>query len=220
MTVLAAGTCVDGGIVAGSSLPAPALVIITGIIGIAFSLFLLAKVAAVQLDVTSTAGATKTKDSAKQNTSLLELYSAITLGASSFLTAEYKLCILFVVVVFPCMYFAIGLLSGISFVVGALTSMISGVIGMKVAVFSNARCTVGACSPTVGWTHSFNTAFRAGGVMGFSLTGLALLSTSAQGLTLAAQRTALPARVQPRIVPPQATLANCAPPPHCPCGGA
>ena len=56
MTVLAAGTCVDGGIVAGSSLPAPALVIITGIIGIAFSLFLLAKVAAVQLDVTSTAG--------------------------------------------------------------------------------------------------------------------------------------------------------------------
>ena len=47
---------------------------------------------------------------------------------------------------------------------------------MKVAVFSNARCTVGACSPTVGWTHSFNTAFRAGGVMGFSLTGVALLS--------------------------------------------
>ena len=47
---------------------------------------------------------------------------------------------------------------------------------MKVAVFSNARCTVGACSPTVGWTESFNTAFRAGGVMGFSLTGIALLS--------------------------------------------
>merc|ERR1719486_951518 len=74
------------------------------------------------------------------------------------------------------MWFSIGALSGVSFVVGAATSMVSGLIGMKVAVFSNARCTVGACSPTVGWTHSFNTAFRAGGVMGFSLTGIALLS--------------------------------------------
>jgi len=49
-------------------------------------------------------------------------------------------------------------------------------LGMRVAVFANARCTVGACAPAPhGWTHSFNTAFRAGGVMGFSLTGVALM---------------------------------------------
>lgn len=43
-------------------------------------------------------------------------------------------------------------------------------------MFSNARCTVGACKPAPhGWLESFNTAFRAGGVMGFSLCGLALL---------------------------------------------
>merc|ERR1719486_956423 len=82
------------------------------------------------------------------------------------------------------MWFSIGALSGISFVVGAATSMVSGLIGMKVAVFSNARCTVGACSPSVGWTSSFNTAFRAGGVMGFSLTGIALLSLYALMLVL------------------------------------
>ena len=69
-----------------------------------------------------------------------------------------------------------GILAGVSFFVGAITSIVSGYIGMKVAVFGNARCTVGACSPTIGWTESFNTAFRAGGVMGFSLTGIALLS--------------------------------------------
>merc|ERR1719460_187298 len=176
MATFVADQCVNGGIAVAASMPAPMLIIITGLIGIGFSLYLLREVAAVQLDVASVAGSTTTKDTALQNTRLQELYNAITLGASSFLTAEYKLCALFVVIVFPCMYFSIGALSGISFVIGAVTSMISGLIGMKVAVFSNARCTVGACSPTVGWTHSFNTAFRAGGVMGFSLTGIALLS--------------------------------------------
>jgi len=46
---------------------------------------------------------------------------------------------------------------------------------MKVAVFSNARTTVSAMDQVSPWTASFNTAFRAGGVMGFSLCGLALL---------------------------------------------
>jgi len=184
MSALIAETCVNGGIVEGSSIPAPLLIIVTGAIGIAFAVVLLGQVAAVQLDVTSVEGSAKTKDSALQNTRLLELYNAITLGASSFLTAEYKLCVLFVVVVFPCMWVAVGSLSAVAFVVGAVTSMISGLIGMKVAVFSNARCTVGACSPTVGWTHSFNTAFKAGGVMGFSLTGIALLSIYALMIVL------------------------------------
>ena len=44
---------------------------------------------------------------------------------------------------------------------------------MTVAVYSNARTTVAAKAD--GWKDAFNTAFRAGGVMGFSLSGLALL---------------------------------------------
>ena len=174
--LLSLSECKNDGIVEGPTASAPLVIVATGIIGIVFSLWLLGQVAAVKLDVTSVPGSTKSKDSALQNTRLLELYNAITLGASSFLTAEYKLCALFVAIVFPCIFFAISPLSAISFGIGAITSMISGLIGMKVAVFSNARCTVGACSPTVGWTESFNTAFRAGGVMGFSLTGIALLS--------------------------------------------
>ena len=190
MATIELSKCVDGGIVPSEDY-APSLIITTGIIGIIFSIFLLKQVASVVLDVASVPGTTRNKDSAEANVKLEELYQAISLGASSFLNAEYKLCALFVVVVFPSMSaliawgsktspdewaWPIGLLSGVSFVVGAVTSMISGFIGMRVAVFSNARCTVGACSPTIGWTESFNTAFKAGGVMGFSLTGIALLS--------------------------------------------
>ena len=44
---------------------------------------------------------------------------------------------------------------------------------MKVAVFSNARTTVSAQKS--GWTACFNTAFRAGAVMGFALCAAGLL---------------------------------------------
>jgi len=118
------------------------------------------------------------------NERLHELYAAIQLGANSFLMSEYKMCGVFVAVSAPLIAVLIangsttqnGVFSAVAFTVGALTSMLSGWIGMRVAVYSNARCTVGACKPAPrGWTESFNTAFRAGGVMGFSLCGLALL---------------------------------------------
>jgi inorganic pyrophosphatase len=44
---------------------------------------------------------------------------------------------------------------------------------MKVAVFSNVRTTVSA--QKTGWTACFNTAFRAGAVMGFALCAAGLL---------------------------------------------
>lgn len=65
-----------------------------------------------------------------------------------------------------------GLFSAISFAVGGLTSMLSGYIGMKIAVYANVRTTV---SCQYGWMEGFNTAFRAGSVMGFALCSLALL---------------------------------------------
>ena len=49
----------------------------------------------------------------------------------------------------------------------------SGYLGMKVAVYSNARTTVSAQKS--GWTACFNTAFRAGAVMGFALCAAGLL---------------------------------------------
>ena len=65
-----------------------------------------------------------------------------------------------------------GLLTSIAFVVGGLTSILCGYIGMTIAVYSNAR-TATMCQ--VSWTDGFNTAFRAGSVMGFCLTSFGLL---------------------------------------------
>lgn len=114
---------------------------------------------------------------------LVEIYSAIFEGAESFLRAEYSVCALFVGIFAAVIFFLIswgtgwdsvrGFLTALSFVLGALTSMASGYLGMKVAVFSNVRTTVSAQKS--GWTSCFNTAFRAGAVMGFALCGLGVL---------------------------------------------
>jgi len=114
---------------------------------------------------------------------LIEIYEAIYEGAESFLRAEYRVCFYFImgfgIVVFVLVSWGTGwdmhrgAFTAISFLLGALTSMASGYLGMKVAVFSNVRTTVSAQKP--GWTACFNTAFRAGAVMGFALCGLGII---------------------------------------------
>mmetsp|Transcript_31598 Transcript_31598/g.92862 ORF Transcript_31598/g.92862 Transcript_31598/m.92862 type:complete len:782 (+) Transcript_31598:53-2398(+) len=187
-------SCPAGALPVGPTIGAESLIIITGLIGIFFALFLHRRVAAVRLDVAQVEEEDETmmmsvkeagqNQTFEQNERLRELYAAISNGANSFLFSEYKLCTVFVVFLAGVIVGLVSWSSGretaiftaTSFVVGALTSMLSGYIGMRVAVFSNARCTVGAVKPAPhGWTESFNTAFRAGGVMGFSLCGLALL---------------------------------------------
>ena len=65
-----------------------------------------------------------------------------------------------------------GGLSALAFLLGGSTSILCGYIGMVIAVYSNAR-TATMCQ--VSWTDGFNTAFRAGSVMGFCLTSIGLL---------------------------------------------
>lgn len=59
----------------------------------------------------------------------------------------------------------------VSFIVGAFTSMICGFIGMKIAVAANYRTTYMA---TTSLSDAFTIAYKAGCVMGFSSTGIAL----------------------------------------------
>ena len=111
---------------------------------------------------------------------LKEVYEAISTGAEAFLRAEYKICTQFVAV-FAVIIFSLiswgmsvsaGFLTTLSFLLGAITSIASGYIGMRVAVFSNVRTTINAQKD--GFKECFNTAFRAGSVMGFALTGLGI----------------------------------------------
>lgn len=114
---------------------------------------------------------------------LKEIYEAIYEGAESFLRAEYAVCFTFItgfaVVILILVAWgtgwdmARGIFTAVSFLLGAVTSMGSGYLGMKVAVYSNVRTTVSAQKP--GWTECFNTAFRAGAVMGFALCAAGLL---------------------------------------------
>ena len=121
-----------------------------------------------------TAGLLSTGDDAATTSRLKEIYEAIYEGAESFLRAEYSVCFWFVIAFAAIILVLVswgtgwdmarGLFTTISFLLGAFTSMASGYLGMKVAVYSNVRTTVSAQKP--GWTACFNTAFRAGAVMG------------------------------------------------------
>merc|ERR1711959_878510 len=123
---------------------------------------------------------------------LVEIYGYVRTGAESFLMAQYSLCLMFTVVFSIIVLiltssvtddkgahkwdFGVGGLTATSFAVGAITSIISGYLGMTVAVYANARVTVEAVKPKArGWRGAFNAAFIAGSVMGFALCGLALL---------------------------------------------
>jgi H+-translocating diphosphatase len=109
------------------------------------------------------------------------VYGAISEGAEAFLRAEYSICAYFVVafsvVIFVLVSWGqdshLGFLTTLSFILGAVTSILSGYIGMKVAVFSNVRTTISAQQD--GYKECFNVAFRAGAVMGFALTGLGII---------------------------------------------
>lgn len=60
----------------------------------------------------------------------------------------------------------------ISFVIGAVTSILSGFVGMAIAVYANGRTAI-KCAESL---HSgFVTAFKAGSVMGQSLVALGVM---------------------------------------------
>jgi len=59
-----------------------------------------------------------------------------------------------------------------AFFVGGLTSILSGYIGMRIAVYTNVRTTKECCEDI---SKGFVVAYRGGEVLGFVLVGLALL---------------------------------------------
>jgi inorganic pyrophosphatase len=120
-----------------------------------------------------------------------EIQNAISEGATSFLFTEYQyvgiFMSIFAVVIFlflgsvegfstksqPCTYskgktckpaLFTALFSTASFLLGAITSLVSGFLGMKIATYANARTTLEARK---GVGKAFITAFRSGAVMGF-----------------------------------------------------
>lgn len=62
-----------------------------------------------------------------------------------------------------------------AFLLGAVISVISGFIGMKVATYANSRTAYSAINEETGLADAFIVAFRGGSVLGFCLSSLGLL---------------------------------------------
>ena len=134
-----------------------------------------------------------------------EIASAISEGARAFLTAEYKILIVFVIVLFLLIGFGIGnWVTAICFVVGALFSTLAGYFGMNVATKANVR-TANAARES-GMNKALSIAFSGGAVMGMCVAGLGALGVSVvyiltkdvdvlSGFSLGASSSALCARV-------------------------
>lgn len=106
-----------------------------------------------------------------------EIAAAIAEGARAFLSAEYKILVIFVAVLFVLIGFGIGSwTTAICFVVGALFSTIAGYCGMTVATKANVR-TANAAKEH-GMNKALSVAFSGGAVMGMCVAGLGALGVS------------------------------------------
>ena len=105
-----------------------------------------------------------------------EIAAAISDGAHAFLTAEYKILVIFIVVLFVLIAFGIGVGSAVAFVAGTLCSILAGYFGMSVATKANVRTANAA--RTGGMNRALSIAFSGGAVMGMSVVGLGLIGVS------------------------------------------
>merc|ERR1719375_2277147 len=104
---------------------------------------------------------------------MIQISTTIADGAMSFLFTEYLYMGAYVVVFSGILMYFTSWEATISFVVGALTSIICGWIGMKIAVYTNVR-TTHEC-----WAElrkGFDVAIQGGCVMGLSLVSLGLIN--------------------------------------------
>lgn len=138
-------------------------------------------------------------DNSSVDEKVAEIQSAISEGSEAFLTTMYTYLAIFMglfsVIIFvflasvggfsfdrqPCDYdqtkscpssIASAFFSTVAFILGALTSTLSGYLGMKIATYANARTTLEARK---GVGKAFAIAFRSGAVMGFLLAANGLL---------------------------------------------
>ncbi len=109
---------------------------------------------------------------------MVEISEAIAEGARTFLRQEYRVLLIFVLVVAALLAFAnmsrpeSSWMIAVSFMVGAFCSALAGFVGMTVATKANVRTTQAARQ---GLAPALNVAFSGGLVMGLSVVGLGVI---------------------------------------------
>ena len=110
------------------------------------------------------------------NPRMQEIAAAIAEGANAFLTSEYKILAIFIVVLFALIAIFINVGTAICFLFGALFSIAAGFFGMRVATRANVRTANAAMES--GMNKALSIAFSGGSVMGMCVVGLGLLGCS------------------------------------------
>ncbi len=106
-----------------------------------------------------------------------EIAKAISEGAKAYLSSQYRILMVFIVVVFLLITFGVGsFVTAVCFLVGAGFSALSGFFGMSAATRANVRTANAA--KTSGMNKALSIAFSGGAVMGMSVSGLGLLGCS------------------------------------------
>ncbi|PLW79890.1 sodium-translocating pyrophosphatase [Candidatus Woesearchaeota archaeon] len=124
------------------------------------------------------------KKQSEGNAKMKEIAKAIQEGAMAFLTSEYKILAVFIVILGLVLGLFLdnkataineGWLTALAFVVGAVCSILAGFIGMRTATQANVRTTNLAKK---GLAPALRLAFSSGAIMGLSVVGLGVLGLS------------------------------------------
>ncbi len=129
---------------------------LAGVVGLLFAFYLAARVSKAD----------------PGNERMKEIAQAIQEGSLAFLKREYRVLLIFVIILFFVITFAIDIGTAVSYLVGSFASALAGYIGMNIATKANVRTTNAARK---GINEALTLAFSGGAVMGLSVVGLGLL---------------------------------------------
>lgn len=137
----------------------PLVCTLVGVLGVLFSLTL----------------ASVVKGASAGEGKMIDIANAIKEGAIAYLNRQLKSMAIAGAVIFVVIFFTLGAITAIGFLIGAVASFLAGYIGMRVSVIANVRTAEAAKK---GLSAGLAMAFKGGSVTGMIVAGLALTSVA------------------------------------------